>query len=324
MSTNKPRFFFTATQSVSDRIGELFSFTWASYAGLRELWWQARGFSAQFPALSIKDVEAKFLSVPKMPGGVDMKKMILDRDWMHHEREFSKSLIFGGCTLYESWAESVCRDIFNATAAAKHSKSIQFPVNHNKPQPNGFKAVVAAANANKSALIKANIFPTVKAASSNCWSTANEHLVAYRYFKECRNAMIHSSGLVNSEVLSAHQQLQNLHGINPSPFRHGFTIPAPQLGKPIPLDLRDATLFATVVRRLIQTFDAALCVSSASESILNSKVKAVCATSSKWKTFPADPENYRKRVHRLLSASMIPDPVNIDQVAAWLKGKGTI
>ncbi|WP_295847841.1 hypothetical protein [uncultured Xanthomonas sp.] len=324
MSTNKPRFFFTATQSVSDRIGELFSFTWASYAGLRELWWQARGFSAQFPALSIKDVEAKFLSVPKMPGGVDMKKMILDRDWLYHEREFSKSLIFGGCTLYESWAESVCRDIFNAPAAAKHSKSIQFPINHNKSQPNGFKAVVAAANANQSVLIKGNIFPTVCAASSNCWGTANEHLTAYRYFKECRNAMIHSSGLVNNDVLSAHQQLQNLHGINPPPFRHGFAIPAPQPGEPIPLDLRDATLFVTVVRRLIHTFDAALCVSTASESILNSRVENVRATSSKWKTFPADPASYRKRVHRLLSASMIPDPVNIDQVADWLKGKGTI
>lgn len=324
MSTNKPRFFFPATQSVSDRVGELFSFTWSSYAGLRELWWQARGFQAQFPTVKIKEIEDKFFSVPKVPGGIDLKKVILDRDWEKHEYEFSKSLIFGGCTLYESWAESVCKSIFATAMAGKFAKAIQFPIDPLKPAPNGYMKVISAANANASAIMKSEIFPTVSSASSNCWATANEHLIAYRYFKECRNSMIHSSGCATPEVVAAHAALKAVQTNNPSPYRHNFDLPEPTLGEEITLSLRDATLFVTVIRRLIHTFDAALCVHKSAEKIALDRVNLTRSKGSKWHSLPAEKAKLEARVQRLLSAAKIPDAQSIGKITSWLKASGAL
>ncbi|MGD1327189.1 hypothetical protein ACNHE5_20175 [Pandoraea pnomenusa] len=77
MPSSKPAFFFSATQSVDDRLGDVFSFTWASYAGLRELWWQVRGFKTQFPNLHINEIENKFLSGLPIPGGIDFQNLFL-------------------------------------------------------------------------------------------------------------------------------------------------------------------------------------------------------------------------------------------------------
>lgn len=119
MPSSKPAFFFSSTQSVDDRLGDVFSFTWASYAGLRELWWQVRGFRTQFPELHIAEIERKFLSGLPMPGGIDLQRMCINTDWNYHEQEFAKWILFESCTLYEGWAEKVCADIFTVATYEK-------------------------------------------------------------------------------------------------------------------------------------------------------------------------------------------------------------
>jgi hypothetical protein len=114
MPSSKPAFFFSSTQSVDDRLGDTFSFIWASFAGLRELWWQVRGFKAEFPDLHINQIRQKFVSGLPLPGGIDFDRMFLSKDWHVHEQEFAKWLLFEACTLYEGWAEKVCGDVFGA------------------------------------------------------------------------------------------------------------------------------------------------------------------------------------------------------------------
>ena len=99
MSQSHPSFFFSATQSVDDRLGDLFSFTWASYAGFRDLWWQVRSFKKEFPSLHIKEIEKKFLSGLLLPGGIDLNQMCLQTEWTQHESEFAKWLLFEACTV---------------------------------------------------------------------------------------------------------------------------------------------------------------------------------------------------------------------------------
>jgi hypothetical protein len=124
MPSSNPAFFFPATHSVDRRLGDTFGFIWASYAGLRELWWQVRGFRTQFPDLHIDEVKSKFLSGLNLPGGIDLRRTFLETEWLAHEGEFAKWILFESCTLYESWAEKVCSEIFSRTTAESHAKNI--------------------------------------------------------------------------------------------------------------------------------------------------------------------------------------------------------
>lgn len=325
MPSSKPAFFFSATQSVDDRLGDVFSFIWASYAGLRELWWQVRGFQTQFPDLHINEVEKKFLSGLPMPGGIDFQHLFVNTSWSAHEQEFSKWLLFEACTLYEGWAEKVCRDIFSSQDCDKYTKALQFP-SGTKPngQPTGYPVVVTAANVAKSALMAAEFFPTLKSSRLNCWPTVNQRLIAYRYFKECRNSFIHSDGLATQDVIDWHVMLSTEQNAQPTPFRHTFALPNQSPGSKINLHLKDCILFATLVRSLICTFDAALSVSATSEQLLEQRLRSLVATSSKWSSLPNDQAKRQQRVHRMLAASRIPEPVTFSNVMNWMQAKGII
>jgi hypothetical protein len=322
MSASNPPFFFLSTQSVNRRLGDMFGFVWASYAGLRELWWQVRGFRAQFPDLHVDEVSAKFLSGLPLPGGIDLARICLRTEWAEHEQEFAKWILFEACTLYENWAEKVCSEIFTPAAAAKHAKDIQFPTGvDRRGRPNGYTLAVAGANRNVSALMHTEIYPKLKASNLNRWASIEEHLTAYRFFKECRNSIIHSDGVVSQELVDLRAALIAMQSGTPSPFRHAFALPPLTVGLPVPLHLKDCILFGTIVRLLVCTFDAAFSVSQSCEVLLEARIRSVKIAGSAFATFPADPTRYQRRVRRLLVAAKVPEPVNLSNVTSWLQSK---
>ena len=325
MPSSKPAFFFSATQSVDNRLGDVFSFIWGSYAGLRELWWQVRGFKTQFPDLHVSELKNKFLGGMSTPGGIDFQRLFINTDWPDHEKEFAKWILFDVCTLYEGWAEKVCGDIYSVSTYEKHAKALQFP---SGIRPNGrvigYPVAVNQANSSVSSLMKAELFPTLKNSHLNCWLSINEYLVAYRYFKECRNSFIHSDGYATQEVIDRYDELTAIQSVSPSPFRHPFSLPVQSLGKKIELDIKDCILFSTIVRKLICTFDAALCVSSASEAILEQRIRALVSNNPKWNNLPNDPAKREQRIHRILSASKIPEPMCFSNMMTWMQTKGII
>lgn len=167
-------------------------------------------------------------------------------------------------------------------------------------------------------------FPRLASSKLNVWPSLEHYLAAYRYFKECRNSIIHSDGLVTQEVVDWRARLSTAQSLQPAPFRHLFVLPMQPLGDRICMHLGDCTLFATLVRKVICTLDAALCVSETSEQILEQRLKLLVTKSPKWVNLPTDPMRREQRVHRMLAASRIPEPVNFGNVMSWMLGKGII
>lgn len=303
----------------------MFGFVWASYAGFRELWWQVRGFRDQFPDLHIDQVKTKFLSGLPLPGGIDLARMCLNREWKAHEQEFSKWILFEACALYEGWAEKVCSDIFPAAQADRHAKNLQFPTGTNKVgNPTGFSLTIREANVSTSPLIVAEFFPTLKASKLNRWPTVEEHLIAYRFFKECRNSIIHSDGLADQALVDARALLVTTQAGPSKPFRHTFVLPPLLVGSPIELNIKDCVLFATVVRLLICTFDAALCVSHAGEAILERRLRSIRTKKGAFANLPGDPTKREQRIRRLIAAARIPVPLNVANVDRWMAQQGIV
>jgi hypothetical protein len=325
MRPSKPAYLFLATQGVANRLGELSSFLWANYIGLRDLCWQVRGFRAAFPELGANELKNKFVGPLPLPGGVDLIRVCVDRSWADHEQEFSQWMLFQTCTLYEAWAEKVCSDLFGGNRAKDLAKDLQFPGHITaKGTRKGYLAAVQEANAAKSAVMVRDFFPTLRQGKLNRWSTVNEHLMAYRYFKECRNAFIHSDGCATTEVIDSYSKLAAIQTNRSDVFEHPFKLPAPFLEKRVTLNLRDCVLLSTVVHRLICTFDAALSVCVQSEKLVESRLRAVISKDSKWKHLPSDPVKRTQRLHGLLAKARIPEPQDFNNVASWMKNEGLI
>jgi len=325
MPTQKPSFFFFASQSVDDHLGKTSSFIWASYAGLRELWWQVRGFKENFPHLHISDIEKKFFSGLPLPGGIDLKNICIDTDWTAHELEFSKWLLFDSCTIYETWAEKVCSLVFNTNQANKCAKHIQFPNGFDtRGRANGFNLAIQLANQNKSNFVVTQFFGSLSNGKFNKWHQVQELLIGYRYFKECRNSYIHSDGKITIDILNAHTNFKQVLIMNPNLLRGSFVLPSNSIGEKIQLEIKDIILFTKIIKALIATFDAALCVSINCESLLASRLSSLVTSNIKWQNLPTDRLKREQRIHRMLSTLKIPEPVNITQVENWMIAKGII
>ncbi|MFK4050622.1 hypothetical protein [Acinetobacter venetianus] len=321
MPSSKPAFFFSSTQSVDNRLGDIFNFIWGNYAGLRELWWQVRGLKTQFPNMHASDIKNKFLGGLPIPGGIDFKKLFIQTDWSEHEKEFARWILFDVCTLYEGWAEKVCKDIF-VSNYERNAKAIQFPTSNG--QQFSYIIAVNEANSSVSTLMKNEFLPTLKNSYLNCWPDINQYLIAYRFFKECRNSFIHSDGVVTQTILDKHAELVTIQLTTPLLFRNNFILPSLTLGQSIELSLKDCINFATIVRKLICTLDAALSVSITSEAILEQRIRNLISNNSKWNNLPSDPVKREQRIHRILAASKIPEPQCFANMMNWMQLKGII
>jgi hypothetical protein len=88
--------------------------------------------------------------------------------------------------------------------------------------------------------------------------------------------------------------------------------------------MKDVILFTRIVKHIISTFDAALCVSRQCESILETRLNSLIAKDIKWQSLPGDNTKRERRIDRMLSAARIPQPVSINQVDSWMVSKGLI
>ena len=323
-------FFFSATRSVADEIGEMFNFNWAAYLGLRELWWQVRAYKNTFSAIGMADVEKRFLSGMKLPGGVDLKKTILNKAWEAHESEFAKAILFEACTIYECWLEEVCSIAFSKKTGDTAALQLQFPLGSldRNGNPNDYTLAIAKANngSNLSSLMKDEFFPGLKVHGLNCYGDLNIYLMAYRFFKECRNSYIHSSGVATQKLVDTYTALKALAGWPSLPFNHQIQFPEPVKGQKIVLLLEDCKLFATLVHRMIVTLDAALCVTKRSQTWLKRSLEEHIAVQPKhkWANLSPNPSKRQAAVKGLLKGTNMPKPLNVAPIEAWLTADGII
>lgn len=326
MYNNKPTQFFNISQKIDEKLGNTLSFIWANYAGFRDMWWQVRGFKVAFPETHIAQVNNKFFSGLPMPGGVDLDKMCIETEWHEHEQEYAKWMLLEACTMYEGWVESICEFIFQSSSRnnrRKYIKALQFPSGvDNGGNVTGYPVAINAANSNLSSFVKSEFFPELQNSKLNKWHYINSYLTVYRYFKECRNGFIHSDGIVTAKIKTLHSEILNLQ-TNQSPFEKNFLLGNCVVGERINLYISDCIIFNSLVRNLIATFDAALCVHINAELDLKQRIKSILNSSGKW-NLPKDQQKCLKKVHRILVASRLPEPKNITVVYSWLMNESVI
>lgn len=312
--TTSRKTFFIETQSINEQMGEFLNFTWASYAGLREMWWQVKGFSHCFPDVDNKVFKEKFLSGLDLPGGVDLESVCLNIEWNEHVHRFSKSLIFEACTMYEAWVEMICEHVLPGDDKAK--KSLQYP---SKNGSDGYMRVINKVNLNTSAFIKDNFFPIVSTHKMNRWGRINDFLVMFRYFKEIRNSFIHGSGRVSPSIIDCYNEVVTFQNARGHLTKFPIKLSQPTINTRIDISLRDSVIFFSYIKYLMITFDAAICVSSNAESYMSSRIgQYIKANKGNVYHIPYETKKKERVVRKILSGASFPFGVDNEAVTNWL------
>lgn len=308
--TTSSAVFFTETKGVTDEMGDFFSFTWASYAGLRDLWWQTRGFKICYPDTSDKNLHDKFFSGLQLPGRIDLETICINMDWEEHEYRFSSNLIFNACTLFETWIDRICSYTIPSDENW-FSKALQSPL---LPTTGNNKCYVDCINyikSNKSHYLHNEVLPTLIKHKANSWSRINSLLVIYSYFKLIRNNLVHSGGVVTDRIINRHVQLVSDITTSGNPVKSVFEIPTQTLGDKIKLPIKDSINFYSVLKCLIFTYDAALSTTTLSENTFEQRLRdTVEADKSSLYRVPLETRKRNRVLRSILLKSNLP--VNID------------
>lgn len=336
--SSKSKCFFSVSKNIDKRLGDILSFVWVNYVGLKRL-------VSQVKSDGINDGFFNDLNLPdgiNKKVGVDIRKVCLETGWDVHEQEFAKWVLFETCTLYEEWTGEVAKNLIHShqrikkkklvnTEISELSNALQFPIRTNGDDYTF--AISDVAHSNKSALIEKEFYPKLKKSSLNCLSDVNDYLIAYRFFKECRNSLIHKNGLVDQRLQDACTELDIIQKNKHQPFNpnsnktrsYEFNLIIPQVGSKINLSLSNCILLSQLVRRIIITFDAELSINKVGETILKERLQGVIDDAqnkniNKWLLLPKEKNKADERVFELLSTAKIPTPEHVSsQLLQWIR-----
>ena len=110
------------------------------------------------------------------------------------------------------------------------------------------RQAIQVVNGRRSAVMKAEFFPILKANSKNSWSNIEDLLVAYRYFKEVRNSLIHSGGFADVRVVDARNDLAAIPFSNLG-LKEALQFPPLAVGDRVNVGLRNVVGLSSIIHR---------------------------------------------------------------------------
>jgi hypothetical protein len=304
--------FFEASQGVTERLGELFNFVWSNTVAMWTLREQVEKFIAEVGNPTEKELADRFVKASGV-SSADLRTTCTKWTWETQKEQFAKILLFELCGLYESWLEDVVAHAMPAGTSdevlSRLRKGLQFPSSMDKNNHSrGFAQAIAQINNHRSPMMVQDFFPVLKANRKNSWREMETMLKAYRYFKECRNKLIHTGGIVTPDLMNAYNELAL---VDPKDLclKGPLQLPVLELGKRISIALPDIVALSNIIHRVIITLDAALAVTQGSEEVLLERIRKIL---SKGKNISKTDVVRRERgIRSLVRKANLPEPKSI-------------
>jgi hypothetical protein len=307
-----------STPAVTARLGDLFNFVWTTSAALWNLRWQVKGYVDATGHADHYQLNDRFVKGSGITSA-DLITTCLKTTWPGQQEQFAKFVLFELCAMYEGWLDDVVPRAVPNNRVQEVIKSLQFPTlpgNHYS-----LRRAIQIVNSRRSAVIKTEFFPILKGNPKNSWSNIEDLLVAYRYFKEVRNSLIHSGGIADVRVVQARNDLAALPFLNLG-LKEALQLPALIVGDKVNVGLRNVVGLSSIVHRLVVTLDAALAVSKSSErDFLKRFAERNKNPNVLSKT---DPAKRLRHLKRMLGKAEVPRPSTLPGTEALLVSEGLI
>ena len=254
------KLFFGTSGAVADRLTETFDFVWSTATAQWNLRWQVDGFVRANPTANDEDLKSRF-ALGSGIRGANLRRSCLATTWDAQQEMFARILLVEFCALFEAWIDGTLEETGQDT---RHSKSLQFPSANGQ----GVSTALAALQANRSPDLEHSVYPVLLTNRKNSLAKLENLLRCYRYFKECRNAVIHHGGAASQRTVDAYvsfaaETAQTL-GVTEVP-KH---FPIAAAGDTVQLSLRGVVGFGEIVLKLVTTLDAELSRTVEAEGVL--------------------------------------------------------
>lgn len=328
---DRPAVFFEATASVTAQLGELCNFVWSGAVGMWHLRGEVLAFcnqkqgSVQSNGEMDKALHDRFV-VATGVRSADLRTTCLNWSWEDVQVHIAKILLFDLCALFEGWLEDVVPRVVphgtKDSVCRKMIGNLQFPTKvDGNGHVTGFKEELRKITANKSQLLIDVFSSLLRANRKNTWNSIDKLLTAYRYFKECRNSLIHAGGTARKKETDAYNDAAALNYVDIG-LAGPMKLPQVTLKSKIKLALPDVVALSSIIHRMTITLDAAFAVTEGAERDMIERMRGIDR-----KNMTISPSDVKKRhaaIRYLLRKAGLPGLKTVDQLDPLLVSKGLI
>lgn len=305
--------FFPATRQAINQVTSLFNFVWPTAAALWNLRWQVKGFITEVPQASVEQLKQRFLFGSKIDN-VDLKRTVQDHSWEDQTAIFASFVLTNAFAIYEQWADEILQSLGQGPG---HGKRLQFPDRPNQP---GITATINNLCQDESAVLMSAYYPIFSSNRKYSLAQLGSLIACYRYFKEIRNAQVHSGGIANQAAVAAYQAFQPVSGKGDLGRKGELVFDPVVLGQPVALHLRGVVGFTDVLIKIMVTVDAELCRSEKAEAIFEKEHRLANAKG----TLSANPKRRNEQAGKRCIAAGYPRPRNAEAIYNFLRAKKLI
>jgi hypothetical protein len=311
-----------SSRQVKSEISRISNFTNIAGAAMWNFRWQVRGFVQEHgnfskPALMARFVEGSEIST------IDFRE-ILETSWEHQRNQLATVTLFSYVSLYELWQSNL-----EILSSAK-KKQLDWPSRafgrydttgnwvHTKDG-----ASDAIAGLMPSSLLRQAFDPAVRKDERIIVGDLDLALVAYRYYKEIRNSLIHGGGL-DARCMAAQAKYLTAGPLSVSriPAKAKLTLASRTLGDEAVLTLYEVKGVIAIIMALIATVDSLIGTTAGAETILLNAIDAVLTKDKR--NVIRQSKDPAARIARTVEGLGYPRPTNASALLSLVSSKGII
>lgn len=308
------KYFFNSSKLFGAQITDLYDFIWPSVTAM----WNLRTQVSEYLVLkgnsaTKEELVAKFNNPADKHVRPNLYRSCIEFSWDRQVEDLSKTILINLFAYYESWVENILTEFGINTKT--NQKNMQFPSDATR----GISQVHALHTTTKSPLLRNAFYSTYKASKKYSYSKIENLFLAYRYFKECRNSLVHLGGNVDQKLVDASTAYDALTAANlDMAVKPEYTHFA--LGDKVRLHIKGVAGLTEILLRIVTTMDAEFIQSSRAESIFAHRVK----TTLKGKSKRLDYFTKQKELRSIVQRSAFAMPLTTNPIEAFLKSKSIL
>lgn len=303
--------FFIPSKLFEAQMTEIFDEVWPTVTALKMLRWQVKGYYEEYCIQDNSRLSAKFVEKEDVTNRPNLYRTCIDDTWEDNEYRIAKNLLTNIFACYEGWVENIL-DTLSYGDIRNGSKQLQYPSSY----PNGYNALLSSITMHSNVNLMNAFYNIYKTKSAHYrLELLDNWLLFYRYFKECRNAIIHNGGQTTQRVLDT---FSNIHPLTEADLdvKEVPQIFPSSLGDPIKLSLRGVVGFSQITIKIVSTLDVELIKAENADKYFANRVLE-CVKGRQ--TTSADPNRKRSQIRSFAHKGNFKTPSDLEATYEILK-----
>lgn len=303
--------FFFQSRLFEAQITELFDELWPTVTAIKNLRWQVTGYYHEMDVKQNAKLSARFVDSDDKSNRPNLYRACIEQTWEQQEFCISRNLLTNIFALYEGWIENILPKLSDDDIEAK---KFQFPVTVGT-------TLTSMQQHENTALVNAMYSVYVAKNSSSTLSHIDNYLKVYRYFKECRNCIIHSGGRTNQTLINAYNAVSRLTATDLDVIEVPEMKPVTAEDKLVELSLRGVVGFSQIVIKIVEVLDMEFIKADKAIDCFVSQITEF----TPYPEFPSsDDAKAKKKIETIMRRSGFLLPHHSDAFYLLLKNEGIL